>query len=294
MIIPITPLSQTDKRWNKNSIGSNPKASIGNEGSILVCMAMLLTYYSHPILPDQLNQILTERNLYYDGYLFANDSIFKIYPDIIYDKVVWCENNLPPLEEIKHYIFNKKPVVVALLEENQRYYALVVGVKGNNLIINDPISGTQREVSYLKTVQVNFFSGPNVHLKDTQVAYENQNELQTFKKTNEGLQMALANMQNDIEKLENQLKESQEDKEFLLVESLQANSRSKKFPIRLSLIITLLASAIALLNPLLNWGFSLEEILIILLPLLLYILIEGMLEIVEKSTTNLKAYSKKA
>lgn len=86
-------------------------------------------------------------------------------------------------------------------------------------------------------------------------------------------------MQNDLENLENQLKESQEEKQFLLLETLQANSKEKSPRIRGSLLVSLIASLIAISNPLLNLGLILEEVLIIILPLMVYVVIEGVYEV---------------
>lgn len=108
---------------------------------------------------------------------------------------------------------------------------------------------------------------------------ESQQEIETLKKNNEGLQLALSNMQNDLENLENQLKESQEEKQFLLLETLQANSKEKSPRIRGSLLVSLIASLIAISNPLLNLGLILEEVLIIILPLMVYVVIEGVYEV---------------
>lgn len=109
---------------------------------------------------------------------------------------------------------------------------------------------------------------------------ESQQEIESLKKNNEGLQLALSNMQNDLENLENQLKESQEEKQFLLLETLQSNSKKGAPKIRRSLIVTFLASIIALANPLLNLGLTLEEVLVIILPLMVYVVIEGVYEVV--------------
>lgn len=108
---------------------------------------------------------------------------------------------------------------------------------------------------------------------------ESQKEIESLKKNNEGLQLALANMQNDLENLENQLKESQEEKQFLLLETLQANAKKRVPKIRRSLIVTFLASLIAIANPLLNLGLTLEEVLTIILPLMVYVVIEGVYEV---------------
>lgn len=116
---------------------------------------------------------------------------------------------------------------------------------------------------------------------------ESEKEIDSLKKEKDGLQLALSNMQNELENLESQLKESQEEKQFLLLETLQANSKRTPLRIRRSLLITFFATAIALLNPFLNLGLSTEELVLILLPLLVYIVVEGILEIVEQTPKSM-------
>lgn len=166
MILPIKPLSQRDSRWASQRLGTVNSTTLGSHGCVVTSMAMLATYYNHPITPSELDNILTDRGLYYDGNLFVNDSITKIFPDIKFDKVVWCETTPAPIDEIKRYLDAGKPAVVALINQNIRHYVLAVGYEGNQIIVNDPWQGDTVNInnrwgdSALKILQINFFSGP--------------------------------------------------------------------------------------------------------------------------------------
>lgn len=173
MILPIKPLSQRDPRWNKQRLGTVNGTTLGSHGCVVTSMAMLSSYYNHPILPNQLDDILTDRSLYYDGNLFVNDSITKVFPDIKFDKVVWCETTPAPIAEIKKYLDAKKPVVVALINQGIRHYVLAVGYEGNQIIVNDPWQGDTINIkdrwgdSASKILQVNFFSSNPPAVTDT-------------------------------------------------------------------------------------------------------------------------------
>ena len=66
MKLNIPPLGQRDPRWKDKRLGGG--GSIGNYGCLLVCHAMMLTYFGHEVDPDTLNAIYKEKGVY-DGNL---------------------------------------------------------------------------------------------------------------------------------------------------------------------------------------------------------------------------------
>lgn len=166
MILQISPLSQRDQRWRSNRLGTVNGVTIGSDGCLITDMCMIATYYGHPIFPNEINDILTSRNLYYDGDLFVHGSITKIFSDIKFDKVVWCETTPAPISDIKSYLDQGKPVVVALINQGVKHFILVTGYEGDRMFANDPWQGDSVAINdrwgdpVRKILQVNFFSGP--------------------------------------------------------------------------------------------------------------------------------------
>lgn len=166
MKLPISPMSQRDQRWASQRLGTVNGITIGSHGCITTDMCMLATYYGHPILPNQIDDILTNQHLYFDGDLFVNNSITRIFPDIKFDKVVFCESTAAPIAEIKRYLDEGKPSVVALINQGIRHYVLVTGYEGDRIFCNDPWQGDHIAINdrwgnpATKILQINFFSGP--------------------------------------------------------------------------------------------------------------------------------------
>lgn len=166
MILPIPPLAQRDSRWSGQRLGTVNSTTIGSHGCVITSMCMIATYYGHKIWPNELDNILTDRGMYYDGNLFINGSITKIFPDVKFDKVTFCETTPAPVAEIKKYLDGGKPVVVALINQGIRHYVLVVGYEGDEIYVNDPWQGDRVAINdrwgdpSSKILQINFFSGP--------------------------------------------------------------------------------------------------------------------------------------
>ncbi len=384
MVLPIQPLSQRDSRWASQRLGTVNSTTLGSHGCVVTSMAMLATYYNHPILPNQLDDILTDRGFYYDGNLFVNDSITKIFSDVKFDKVVWCETVPAPIDEIKKYLDAKKPVVVSLINQGIRHFVLAVGYEGNQIIVNDPWMGDQVNVndrwgdSASKILQVNFFSGPvtkkdvPVDTKPTpstvttptindqtkidlggdlgilelqairseiidlkrdkqnlEIMLENvrndhssmpmeigdqtridlgpnlgtmevqsiRSEILDLRRNNSSMERALLNLQNEIENLEHQLTEIREDKYGnlpitgpVVSPTIPANPGGS-FTDRLKsrkLILSVIASAIPLVNSSFNLGLNTEQLMTVIGPLLAYVGVEGLADVVERGTSSIK------
>lgn len=166
MILPVPIYGQRDNRWALQRLGTTNGITIGSHGCVVTSMSMLASYYGHQIFPNQLDDFLTNNSLYYDGDLFVNGSISKLFPDIKFDKVVFCETTPAPVDQIKAYLDQGKPVVVSLLNFGVRHFILAVGYDGDRIYANDPWQGDQVAINdrwgnpVTKILQINFFSGP--------------------------------------------------------------------------------------------------------------------------------------
>lgn len=364
MKLSIAPVSQRDSRWSGQRLGTVNETTIGSHGCVITDMAMLSTYYNHPILPNQIDDILTDRGLYFDGNLFVNGAITKLFPDIKFERVVFCETTPAPLDEIKKYLDEGKPVVVALINQGIRHYILVVGYEGNKIFANDPWQGDQVAINDrwgdpgLKILQVNFFSGPvpkktspqptpippapttPVVIPPTPPVDHSQvdflNSLASLHAANQNLQnqLLLANSQMadlgsqiaalkaslnthpndgphmddggvvvsptpapvDVSPIKDALDTGLANIKDILGELIKdpadppaekKNSsqifldslKSRKF------LLSILAATIAFLNSNLNLGLSVQQVLIVIAPLLTFVGIEGIADIVQRAKT---------
>lgn len=306
MVLNIPPLSQRDSRWSGQRLGVVNSTTIGSHGCVITSMCMIATYYGHPLFPDTLDDILTDRGLYYDGNLYVNNSITKIYPDIKFDKVIFCETTPAPIIEIKNYLDQGKPVVVALINQGIRHYILIIGYEGDKLFANDPWQGDKVSINdrwgdpTSKILQINFFSGT---IPTKQTVNNNTPSVSDQTTINLGLELGFMeigairseildlrrdkiNLEQQVSSLKlNQITPIEEEKIIQLapisedqntVSDKLAPYRSRKF------ILAVLASLVTILNSTFNLGLSQEQLLTTIVPMLAFIGIEGVADVIER------------
>lgn len=308
MKLPIPPLSQRDQRWASQRLGTVDGITIGSHGCIVTDMAMLAAYYKHLIMPDELDNILTDRNLYYDGDLFVNGSITKIFPDIAFDNVVFCETTPAPIAKIKSYLDLGKPMVAALINQGIRHYILVTGYEGDRIFCNDPWQGDQVAVNdrwgdpATKILQINFFSGPVPKTKpaepkadivippkyvdmggddggtyapvpapvDRPVVVVNPTPAFDASAIHDAISVGFETIKGQLSQTPANPNLENRTANQIFIDSL----KSRKF------ILSLLASLVAFLNSKFNLGLSMDQLMVVVLPILSYVLVEGAADIV--------------
>lgn len=313
MILQIQPLSQRDVRWRSERLGTVNGVTIGSDGCVITSMSMVSTYYGHPILPSELNSILTSRNLYYDGDLFVNGSITKIFPDIKFDKVVFCESTAAPITEIKKYLDEGKPIVAALINSGVRHYILVVGYEGDRIFANDPWQGDTIAINdrwgdpARKILQINFFSGPVFSAPVTlPVIPEPQPPVMPPVQPpvapkpvdaggdDNGIVIEQPPVVSDIEVkpdsisqlIEDLLKKFSQkvDEDRVNVEKNRQQAKgflnslkSRKF------ILAALSSVVAFINSVFHLGITESQLILFLIPVIAFIIAEGLADVMERA-----------
>lgn len=312
MILPIPPLSQRDSRWASLRLGTVSGTTIGSHGCVITSMSMMANYYNHPITPSEINNFLTENRLYYDGNLFVNGSITRLFSDIKFDKVVFCENSPAPVSEIKHYLDRGKPVVIALINQGIRHYILVVGYEGDRIFANDPWMGDQIAINdrwgdpARKILQINFFSGPlqsvpvaephevrvdaggddHGSMHDTPPVVEkpiveiNTEPQPVPQNINIGIQPppAQLRLEDALEKIAKDLNVHRDPEvQITKAKAFFQSLLSRKF------ILTALASVVAFINSIFHLGITQDQFIFFMMPILAYIIVEGVADIFERA-----------
>lgn len=314
MILSINPLSQRDSKWASARLGNVNATTIGSHGCVITSMSMLACYYNHLLTPDQLNDFLVKNSLYYDGNLFVNGSITKLFSDIKFDKVEFCETTPAPIAEIKRYIDMGMPTVVALMNQGIRHYILVIGYQGNKIIANDPWQGDTVAINdrwgdpAAKILQVNFFSGsvpsqnsaqdvtPGVSVPNDQTMIDlgpqlGVMEVQAIRSTILDTRRSLTGLEKDLQNARLkivQLEQGQnpvtdQTKPTIIAYSMGdfLNSmKSRKF------LLSVVGALVPVLNSTFNLGVSQEQIITILTPLIAFIGMEGLGDALERGKSK--------
>lgn len=144
MKLNISPLSQRDPNWSRKTLGT--KGTIGAYGCLLTCHSMMLTYYGHELLPDVLNEIYKNKNVYDQGNLINFYAAANCFDDIIAkDRPIYL--NVPAdLTKIDKQLENKHPVIAHVDNVNNDnvpdHFVLIIGkTDDGHYIINDPWTG---------------------------------------------------------------------------------------------------------------------------------------------------------
>ena len=136
--------SQNDPAWKKDKLGSS--TTIGANGCLLTCVAMLLKHWGKDTDPRRLNAAMKSVGGY-SGNLWIWEALTKLYPDIVMDWDNWIVSQGGyTLGRIDMLLTAGTPVlaqtdyrpVTAYLDQ---HWVLVIGKQGNDYILNDPIDG---------------------------------------------------------------------------------------------------------------------------------------------------------
>ena len=145
MKLNIIPLSQRDERWKLKKLGTGT-GTIGNYGCLLTCHAMLLSYYGHEFLPDVLNEVYKDKNVFDQDNMVNFFAAANVFGDITADEFYNCYDLPCDLTKIDKYLEQKKPVI-AMVDFSptagvQTHFVLIIGKSDDgHYLINDPWTG---------------------------------------------------------------------------------------------------------------------------------------------------------
>jgi GH25 family lysozyme M1 (1,4-beta-N-acetylmuramidase) len=145
--------SQRDIRWAAHPLGT--KSTIGANGCLMTCVAMVCNKFGHMENPLALNDWLTANGGYLDGNLFLWASIERLYPDMHFDGFVYN----PTTAQIRTAISGGTlPMMYVDFDDTtpliEMHWVLGIGVMDGDVIIADPWTGTIGKLSemYPKSV----------------------------------------------------------------------------------------------------------------------------------------------
>ena len=132
--------NQRDVRWKDHPLGT--KSTIGANGCLMTCAAMVCNHFGHATNPLALNNWLTDNDGYLDGNLFLWASIERLYPDMKFDGFVYN----PTAQQIKAVILaGVMPIMHVDFNDDtpliEMHWVLGIGVMGDEVIIADPWTG---------------------------------------------------------------------------------------------------------------------------------------------------------
>lgn len=185
----IAPLGQRDSRWASQRLGTVNGTTIGSDGCVITSHSMNLTFHGKAYLPNQLDDFLTDNNLYYMGNLWVPSRASQIWNQYKYIKTVYCEETPAPINEIIAAIDRSQPPTLWVINGGVRHNVLAVGYDGNQIIVNDPWMGDQIRMdrrwgnSASVILSVDFYEGPMPASNETVAVPKKDFEGMVFKST---------------------------------------------------------------------------------------------------------------
>lgn len=154
--------SQRDPRWASQRLGTVDSSTIGQYGCILVCQAMKAGYYGHEIAPDALDDIFTNKEIYYNNQnthtppadLLADDGITKVFSDIVVTKTYDYSSSPADMALLQQLSSDDTTTVTIEVDFDhdptdgiQTHFVELHSYDGNALKIYDPWYGTDDDFS---------------------------------------------------------------------------------------------------------------------------------------------------
>lgn len=142
--LQVEPMSQNDPRWKSIRLGTS-NVTIGQQGCLITCVAMVEKYYGFDYTPATLNAYLTN----HDGYASGNLLWWGRVPHLSIATWVDCLNVPAPLSQIDACLGRGEPVIahvdfVPSTSPINDHYVLLIGKLGaDDYTMIDPWDGWQ-------------------------------------------------------------------------------------------------------------------------------------------------------
>ena len=197
-ILDIKPLGQRDSRWALQRLGMVDNTTIGSDGCVVTSHCMNLTFHGKPMFPNELDDFLTEKGLYYDAAgdgpisdnLWIPNNISKVWDKMKFVTTIYCYTSPAPIEKIKDAIDRNQPPTLWLMNNGVGHNVLAVGHDGNQIYVADPWIGDIIRIdkrwgnSADIILSVDFYEGPMpIPAEQTITILVTTNEANVFKAT---------------------------------------------------------------------------------------------------------------
>ena len=153
---PAPHYCQRDTAWGNISLGHVPNApTIARWGCMMTSFAMLASTMNHAVTPAQLNDLMSQRNGFLNGYLTKWDALQIVFGDIFFDGRVGGGADM--LNRINACLQAGRAVPVQVdmtpktsYSDSDQHWVLLVGRSSGDYWMNDPIDYEAKPMSLMK------------------------------------------------------------------------------------------------------------------------------------------------
>lgn len=233
MKLNILPLSQRDEKWKLKRLGTGT-GTIGNYGCLLVCHAMMLTYYGHEFLPDVLNEVYKTKDVFDLGNQINFFAAANVFGDITADEYYNCYDTPCDLSKIDAQLEKKQPVI-ALVDFSptagvQTHFVLIIGkAEDGHYLINDPWTGETYFFHAKYGEPARYIYGLRIYSGEPKNGISDEDKISDLNDSLKSCNQDLAKKAKEVAGLTVELETQERDNKDLATQLLESrNERDKK------------------------------------------------------------------
>lgn len=130
MKLKLEKLSQRDPRWINEKLGTSA-STLGAEGCVVTCLAMIENYYGFDTDPARLNQLFKDKTVFVERKLVDFNRIERVNEFVKFKERIDCEKTPAPLSKVDLELNEGRPVIVKVdLNPNQEgsdHFIVIIG-----------------------------------------------------------------------------------------------------------------------------------------------------------------------